>query len=195
MNVTLVIIGAAFVAAGLLGGTKLGGTAIRSTALKVLLVLVGIMSLLLGFLSDTLSKPGSPQAAPAVRPSGAAVSVNTVIPIQADETLWRGTLLLGTTGIDFDTDPPAAAGTAALADIVAGGASSTNVAKWGDSVTPTPAGCAATVDSQAATVIVAEYKARYCVRSNGHRRIALVTFVGQRDNAWEIEATVWSPRG
>ncbi|MEC3976341.1 hypothetical protein [Amycolatopsis sp. H20-H5] len=57
MNVSLVIIGAALVAAALLGGTRLGGGVIGSTAVKILLVLVGVISLLLGIFASTLSKP------------------------------------------------------------------------------------------------------------------------------------------
>ncbi|WP_147437341.1 hypothetical protein [Micromonospora musae] len=117
---------------------------------------------------------------------------------QARGPLWHGTLLFDNNGVDFDTTPPTAQLSTGIDvydgggnQIVTYGASHKNVAKWAIAGEPTATACAELLGLYGVNTAVYDQGTVYCVRTRGAGRIVYLKFLGPRDGAYEIEATIW----
>lgn len=183
--------------------------------MEVVLVTIGIVALLLGLFPSAAGKPtptgedASAPSSPPATPAGAPViSSSAGPPLQPEQPLWRGTLLLES-AIDFDTDPPTVTSDsdptmdiyggndfvgAPINQLITFGASLKSVAKWTQQIAPTADDCAALLQTQGVNTARFGTGDRFCVRSRGAKRIALITFLRQQEGNWELDATVWRPR-
>jgi hypothetical protein len=118
-----------------------------------------------------------------------------------DEPMWQGKLLFGNPGVDFDTVPPTVGGDHMdFYDVddyrIAGLGSDARLAKWTGGGTPTAAQCANLVAREGTDTAQKYFQgAKFCLRSKDAQMIVLVTFLGPKSGAYQIDATVWAPQG
>jgi hypothetical protein len=210
VNIVLVTIGIVCIVAGLVGGElKLGGAmfpAVRSPVVRVSLVVVGVGTLLLGLFAGRLvsAKPAAQEDRSTTATStGSTASAPPTSAAGPEQPLWHGTILLGTHGIDFTTDPPRIGDVNDLSidilyyspnNLQGSVFTGTGVAKWTQPGEPSPADCASLLATHRVSNATFDRQDRFCVGNGDSGRIVIITFLGRQDTEWEIDATVWRPR-
>lgn len=81
-----------------------------------------------------------------------------------------------------------------ITQLITFGASLKSVAKWTQQTAPTADDCATLLQTHGVNTARFGTGDRFFIRSRDARRIAFITFLGQQDGNWEIDATVWRPR-
>ena len=115
--------------------------------------------------------------------------------------MWQGTILLGSRGIDFATDPPelgtindisanvvAYSASHKVEASVFTGARLTRRTAPTESTAKTCADLVATHGTKDATL---DRQDKFCLQTAPQGRIVIMTFLNQQADAWVINATVW----
>lgn len=219
MEVVLVIMGIALLAAAAVGGAlALGGAEIpqvTSVRARIALAVLGVVALLLGLFPAAAGKPtpadhdASVRSAPAALEDAPTASPEASPPPRPEEPLWHGTLLFDS-AIDFDTTPPTLTSSSDPAmDVYAGndmplapinqiityGSSLSRVARWTQQTPPTASDCAALLQTHGVDSVHFSQGDQFCLDGRDWGRLVFIGFQGQQqDGIWEMDTTVWRSR-